>query len=415
METPALNVLKRLQEYGFEAYFVGGCVRDMLLHRPIKDFDIATSAKTEQIIQLFPKTIPVGIQFGVVRVFFQGMEIEVATFREDGQYLDGRHPISVQFSHAKADVLRRDFTINGLLYNPFQQELIDYVNGQNDLQQKIIRTIGDPEKRFSEDKLRLLRAIRFACQLQFEIEPQTWTTLRQMAPHIIQVSRERIMEELSKIFSNKPPLRGIQLLRKSGLLFVILATNCPSSEALEASEKMIENLSTPSLENVLACLLYSFNNEEINSPSLKNSALQKKHLFQILNHLKFKHEICYQIAFLVYIQPILEQLSTKNLATFKRLAREPFFLNSLEIYRARLIEQGTPLDSYEWLFQRFHRYKQILNDPLYLKGQDLIQLGFTPGPEFHKILFALEEEQLNETIHNRTEAIEWLSKRCYSK
>lgn len=413
-KTPALNVLKKLHDSGFESYFVGGCVRDMLLHRSIKDFDIATIATTEQIVRLFPKTIPVGVQFGVIRVFFQGTEVEVATFREDGQYLDGRHPVSVQFSHAKADVMRRDFTINGLLYNPFSHEILDYVNGQNDLKEKKIRTIGAPEKRFSEDKLRLLRAIRFACQLQFDIEPQTWNTLCQMAPQIIQVSQERITEELCKILGSSVPLRGFQLLRTSGLLSAILSKHCPLPQTLNVSETLIENLATPSLELVLACLFYSFKPQNITLSGLKPTSLQKNALFQILHHLKFKHDICYPVTFLVSAQPLLETLLQQDLATFKRLAREPLFLNSLEFYRVHLLEQQKSLLSYETLLQQFFYYSAVLKESPLLTGQDLIQLGFTPGPLFQQILFALEEEQLNERLQHREEAVHWVLKHYQS-
>src|SRR5215471_4653414 len=195
----AIAIIQELRRHGHEAYLVGGCVRDMVMNIEPADYDIATSARPEQIMEIFPRTEPVGAQFGVVLVIHGGHPFEVATFRSDQAYIDGRRPTGVVFTDAKEDVLRRDFTINGLLYDPITGEVIDYVNGQADIHAKLVRAIGDPKARFEEDKLRILRAVRFGARLGYEIEAGTWKAVCAMAPKIHQVSSERVREELARI------------------------------------------------------------------------------------------------------------------------------------------------------------------------------------------------------------------------
>ncbi len=203
----AVSIVRRLQEHGHVAYFAGGCVRDALRNVPPKDIDIATDAKPEQVQRLFRKTIPVGVQFGVVRVLEGEMEFEVATFRSDGIYLDGRHPAAVHFASPEEDAVRRDFTVNGMFYDPFRESVIDHVNGREDLAGRLIRAIGVPGERFAEDRLRMLRGIRFASTLEFEIEPGTWSAICSLANQILAVSPERIRDELLKILGNPNRLR----------------------------------------------------------------------------------------------------------------------------------------------------------------------------------------------------------------
>lgn len=402
MENAALHVLKKLQHQGHEAYFVGGCVRDMLLKRSVKDYDIATSAKAEQVMTLFPKTIPVGVQFGVVRVLYQGHEIEVATFREDGPYLDGRRPTSIQFSNAKADVLRRDFTINGLLYNPITKEVLDYVDGKTDISQKILRTIGNPTERFTEDKLRLLRAVRISCQLHFQIEPQTWAVICQMAPQIQKVSRERIVEELTRLFSFPHPLRAFHLLRESKLLHAIFEKNTPSEPDLDFVEKLFAASEKNTMEIAFACLFYSFR-----SQSTWN-ALKKSKIFQLLDQQKFKHEICKKVAFLVHFQPEFETLLEAPLALFKRAVREPLFSSALELYQLTLKAQEKTQTRVEQIQERLRLVKSNLHPEPLFTGEDLIRLGYPSGPLFQKILGQLEEEQLEEKLQTQEQALDWL-------
>jgi hypothetical protein len=232
-EASARNIVQRLQSAGFEAMYAGGCVRDMLRGVPPHDYDIATSARPEQVQALFRRTVAVGAQFGVISVMINSGDFQVATFRSDGAYSDGRHPESVHFSNAEEDARRRDFTVNGLFYDPVREQLRDYVGGRADLEAKILRAIGDPEARFAEDRLRMLRAVRFATVLGFEIEPTTWTAVRKHAASIVEVSAERIRDELLKTLHPPARVRGLDLLDQSGLLNQIL----PEMEALKGCEQ----------------------------------------------------------------------------------------------------------------------------------------------------------------------------------
>src|SRR5208283_1874246 len=218
----AKEIVARLQAAGFAAFWVGGCVRDLLLGREPQDFDITTDARPEQVEKLFRKTIPVGKKFGVIIVVAGGQQFQVATFRAEANYQDGRHPEKVVFANAEADALRRDFTVNGLFYDPLAQKIHDWVGGEKDLRAKIIRTIGAPAERFGEDHLRLLRAVRFAAQLGFEIEAKTFAAIQSLAPKIKIISAERIRDEMLKLFRPPHAARGLVLLRDSGLLEHIL-------------------------------------------------------------------------------------------------------------------------------------------------------------------------------------------------
>src|SRR4030095_171030 len=218
----AVEIVQKLREHGHEAYLVGGCVRDMVLGIEPSDYDIATSAHPDQVVRIFPRTEAIGAQFGVVLVIHRGHPYEVATFRSDDAYVDGRRPTGVSFTNAEQDVLRRDFTINGLLYDPISKEILDYVSGRQDIQDRVIRAIGDPRKRFEEDKLRVLRAVRFGARLGYTIATDTWSAVCQMAPLIHQVSNERIREELVRILTEGEAARGVRRLGEAGLRHEIL-------------------------------------------------------------------------------------------------------------------------------------------------------------------------------------------------
>src|SRR3989338_874960 len=208
----ALGIVRALREAGREAYFVGGCVRDLLLGKKPKDFDVATNAPPQAVAKLFPRTVPVGAQFGVILVLQEGVPFEVATFRADEGYVDGRRPTGVRFTDAKEDALRRDFTVNGLFYDPVSREVLDWVGGRKDLKRKLIRAIGAPLARLKEDKLRLLRAVRFAAALGLRIEPNTLAAVRRLAPEITAVSQERVRDELVKMFTGPRPGTALRLL-----------------------------------------------------------------------------------------------------------------------------------------------------------------------------------------------------------
>ncbi|MHC5199475.1 MAG: CCA tRNA nucleotidyltransferase, partial [Planctomycetota bacterium] len=217
----AYKVVRRLRKEGYTALFAGGCVRDRLLNRPAKDYDVVTDAVPEQVTACFRRTLQIGAQFGVVMVLADGQQVEVATFRTEGGYQDGRHPTHVEFASATEDASRRDFTVNGMFYDPIEKTVLDFVNGQQDLDKQILRTIGDPDERFGEDYLRMLRAVRFAVKLDFRIEPTTWMAIQAHAPKIISVSAERIAAELEQILSHPNRATGVQLLTDSGLAAAI--------------------------------------------------------------------------------------------------------------------------------------------------------------------------------------------------
>src|SRR5580658_6322258 len=221
-KSAAKDIVARLQKAGFTAFWVGGCVRDFLLGREPQDIDIATDAKPEQVEKLFKRTFAIGKKFGVIIVVEGGHQFQVATFRSEENYQDGRRPEKVVFSSAKEDALRRDFTVNALFYDPITKTTHDWVGGEQDLRAKIIRTIGRPEERFGEDHLRLLRAVRLAAQLDFEIEPQTFAAVKTLAPKIKLISAERVRDELVKLFRPPYAARGLDLLRDSGLLEFVL-------------------------------------------------------------------------------------------------------------------------------------------------------------------------------------------------
>ncbi|MEK6562756.1 MAG: CCA tRNA nucleotidyltransferase, partial [Candidatus Binatota bacterium] len=229
----AISVIKRLREKGYEAYLAGGCVRDYLLRKTPQDYDIATEAKPEAIQEIFPKTIAVGTQFGVILVILDGDPFEVATFRHDGPYLDGRRPSHVRFATMQEDILRRDFTINGMMYDPIADQVIDLVGGREDLGRRLVRAIGDPRERFREDRLRMARAVRFAASLGFTIEEGTFRAIQEQAPTITQISWERIGDEVTRILTEGEARRGFQLLDETRLLQVIF----PEIEAMKGVDQ----------------------------------------------------------------------------------------------------------------------------------------------------------------------------------
>ncbi|HNZ67238.1 MAG TPA: CCA tRNA nucleotidyltransferase, partial [Planctomycetota bacterium] len=221
LKEKAIRIVQQLRDNGYTAYFCGGCVRDSILQKTPKDYDIVTNAHTQDVQKIFHRTIPVGASFGIVRVLEGKDEFEVATFRKDGKYIDGRRPESVEFCDEKEDSMRRDFTINGLFLDPIDNKIIDYVHGQEDIQKRLLRTIGDANERFAEDHLRMMRAIRFAAQLDFTIEETTWETIVALSKNIVKISKERIREEFCNMLLSKNPARAIFLLQKSGLLHYI--------------------------------------------------------------------------------------------------------------------------------------------------------------------------------------------------
>ncbi len=398
----AKKIIEELRKYGYKAYFCGGCVRDFLLNRKPKDYDIVTDAHTQEIQKIFKHTLPLGAKFGIIKVLYGKDNFEVATFRKDGDYEDGRRPASVIFCDEKEDALRRDFTINGLFLDPVSNTIIDYVNGQEDIKEKIIRTIGIPSERFSEDHLRLMRAIRFSAQLSFEIADDTWKALTSMASLIQTVSWERIRDELSNMLLCKYPERAIALLQKSGLLSYIMPEWEEYEEKFSDVLEMLK-LAAPisKMEMALGILLWPFLNSGVQSDreevSLKNIAkrlcLSRKST-EYLTGLKNNYHS-------------FENIVGMSLANFKRFLGLSDFFDLLEIYRLeKSVAQGN-LDLYWYCQNKFKEFgiDKIKPIPL-LDGNDLMHIGFKPGPIFKDMLYFIEEQQLEGNISTREQAIQ---------
>jgi poly(A) polymerase len=389
----AIEVIRELRRHGYEAYLVGGCVRDMVMQIEPADYDIATNARPEEVIRIFPRTESVGVQFGVVLVIHRGRPFEVATFRSDQEYTDGRRPTGVVFTNAQQDVLRRDFTINGLLYDPTDGRVIDYVRGQEDIEAKIVRAIGDPHARFEEDKLRILRAIRFGARLGYTIESGTWDAVRAMAPKIHQVSRERIREEITRILTEGQAARGFRMLEESGLRAQVL----PEVKWTEHIEKSLGMLQAKSEEDfAMAVLLH-----ETTVPDVE----------QIVERLRFSRAEMHHVIALVENLPRFSQIRQMTVSTLKRFFRLDRFHDHLELERIHRLTANEDLADYEFARRKRKEWadKDIWPEPL-IKGDDLIAMEFAPGPRFKQILTRMEDEQLEGRLTTREEAVEYVKR-----
>ena len=431
----AERVAGELRQRGFQAYFVGGCVRDLLRGVEPKDYDVATDARPEQVLDLFPGSLAVGAQFGVVGVLGgpQGEErIEVATFRSDGLYSDGRRPDAVRYSaNPREDVLRRDFTINGLLLDPQSGQVLDFVDGRKDLEARVIRAIGDPERRFEEDRLRMLRAVRFAASLDCEIEPQTFAAIRQLSSRITTVSAERVRDELLRILCCGRARRGFELLETSGLLSEIL----PEIEKMKGVEQppqyhpegdvwthtllMIEALPancSPTL--AVGVLLH-----DVGKPPTFRMAPDRirfdNHVSvgmvmagEICNRLRLSHDETAQIVALVEHHLRFRDAPQMRASTLKRFVRLEKFEEHLELHRLDCLSSHRNLDNYEFVRAKLAELPAgaIRPKPL-VNGRDLIEMGYRPGPQFKEILRAVEDAQLEGQLTSRDEAIRFVQER----
>ena len=424
-ELLARSIVDRLRAAGHTAYLVGGCVRDLLLGRTPNDFDVATSARPDELLRLFPRADRVGAHFGVVLVHDDGAHVEVATFRSDLEYLDGRHPEAVRFeTDPREDALRRDFTINALLFDPITGEVLDFTDGRADLDAKIVRAIGDPETRFREDHLRLMRAVRFAARLGFEIEPRTFAAMRRLAPLIQTVSAERVRDELARILTEGGVRRGLELMDATGLLHEVL----PEIEAMKGVEQppefhpegdvwthtliMLEGLRNPSLELALGVLLHDVGKpptfrvaERIRFDGHVEEGVKLAHA--LLNRLRFPNHTIEQVEALIANHMKFRETPHMRESTLKRFIRMPDFEEHMELHRLDCLSSHGHLDNYE-----FVRRKQIEVPPEELKpkplitGDDLIAQGMKPGPIFGKLLHEIEDAQLEGRITTREEALD---------
>lgn len=424
----ALAILKTLHDQGHDAYFAGGAVRDLLLEKSISEIDIATSASPQEIEQLFPKTIPVGKQFGVIVVVQDTNHYEVTTFRKEADYVDGRHPTRVSFTDARHDVERRDFTVNALFYNPFTEEVIDYLKGREDLERKLIRTVGPPQSRFQEDKLRLLRALRFACQLDFEIEQQTYQQVKEHASQLTQVSWERIRDEVLKILTGPDPSRGLKLMSDSGILEVIL----PEIAAMQGVQQPPQFHPEGDVF-VHTCLMFELSQERSETLALEillhdvgkpptfiikerirfdgHADLGAKMAEEICRRLRISNQQIEEVVDVVKDHLRFIHVQEMRESTLKRFLRKPNFSDHLELHRLDSLASHGNLSSYHFCQEKLEELSQEAMRPKPLiNGHDLIRLGLEPGPLFSEILSAIEDFQLEGKLSSKEETLDWVKK-----
>lgn len=439
-EIAAARIIDRLRASGHEAYLAGGCVRDLLLGIQPKDFDIATSAHPDAVLALFPRTFSVGAHFGVILVCqeAEGNEIvtEVATFRSDVAYLDGRHPTEVRFSASvREDVLRRDFTINGMMFDPvlhrqtcnFTSALLDYVGGKDDLRAGIVRAIGEPHRRFEEDKLRMLRAVRFAARFEFTIEAETERAIRQLAVGIAQVSSERIRDELTLMLTEGHARQAFELLDRTGLLKQVL----PEIDKLHGVEQppqfhpegdvwihtllLLEKLpASPAATLAWGALLHDVGKPATFSHHPPDRIRFNGHVeigvriaHDILRRLRFSNEDCTQILSLVENHMRFGDVEKMKESTLKRFFRLPRFEEHLALHRLDCLSSHGDLRLYEYARRKREELSEDEVHPkLFVTGRDLIAIGYSPGPRFKEMLSLAEDAQLEGRIHGRDEGLE---------
>jgi poly(A) polymerase len=433
MRANATEIVRRLQAAGFEAFWVGGCVRDFLLEREPQDYDIATNATPEQTERLFPKTIPIGKQFGVLLVVEDGHQFQIATFRAESDYKDGRRPENVHFSDAREDAIRRDFTVNGLFFDPIANQLHDWVGGEADLRAKVIRTIGSPDERFAEDHLRLLRAIRFAAQLGFEIEANTFAAVQSHAEKIRLVSAERIRDELLKLFAPPHAARGLTLLHESGLMphvlpELVLTLTCeqspdyhPEGTVFNHIRLMLDHLPDPLPNESLpwAAILHDIAKPQTVSHGddgvihfYGHEKVGAEIAEQLLQRLKFPRKQTDEVVAAVRHHMQFKDAPKMRKATLRRMLMRETFPLELELHRLDCLGSHRRLDIYDFLTKE----REHLNDlphlrPPLLTGNDLITLGIQPGAEMGALLHEIRDKQLAEELCTADEAREWVKKR----
>ncbi|MGO9246843.1 MAG: CCA tRNA nucleotidyltransferase [Verrucomicrobiia bacterium] len=431
MKETATKIVRRLREAGHVAYFVGGCVRDMVRGIEPHDFDIATSTTPEEVQALFAKTVPVGAAFGVVLVIEDEHQFEVATFRSDEAYIDGRRPTGVRYGSAEEDAQRRDFTVNGMFFDPISNQIIDFVGGRADIERKVVRTIGEPRQRFTEDKLRMLRAIRFAANLEFAIDPATFAAVREMASEISVVSAERIREELIKIFTRSHAGRGLELLDASGLLQEILPEIAamkgveqppefhPEGDVFQHTRLMLDMLPpNPDVVLAFAVLLH-----DVGKPPTFQRAPDRIRFNDhdriggdmaetILRRLRFPNEEIDKIALCVREHMRFQFVKEMRPAKLKRILARDTFPDELELHRIDCASSHRNMENYEFLKAKTAELppEVVKPEPL-LNGHDLLALGLTPGPMVGQILREVEELQLEERLKSRAEALEFAKSR----
>ncbi len=429
-ETLARTVIARLRAAGHQAFLVGGCVRDLLLGLGPKDFDVSTDALPGDILNLFPGSGQVGAQFGVVLVRDGSSQVEVATFRSDSDYSDGRRPDAVHFERdPKGDVLRRDFTINGLMMDPETGRVVDYVDGRADLDRRVVRAIGDPGARFAEDRLRLLRAVRFAARLEFEIEAATLEAIERHHELILTVAAERVRDELARILTEGGARRGLELLERTGLLADILPEVAamkgveqppefhPEGDVWTHTLRLLEALDHPTPTLALGALLHDVGKpptfrvaERIRFDGHAERGVEMAHA--IMQRLRFPRAAMERVEALVANHMRFMQVTRMKESTLKRFLRMPDFEEHLELHRLDCVAGSGRLENYEFIRGKLAEYsEERLKPPPLVTGADLIAAGYTPGPRFSRILTAVEDAQLEGRIGTAEEAMAMVRER----
>ena len=436
MKEAARKIVKRLRGEEHIAYFAGGCVRDIVRRVTPKDYDVATSATPETVQKLFPRTYAVGAHFGVIIVLENGFQFEVATFRSDDAYIDGRHPTAVHFSSPEEDARRRDFAINGMFYDPVAEQVIDLVGGRADIEARLVRAIGDPAQRFSEDRLRMLRAVRFATVLDYEIDTQTWDALVANASSINQISAERIREELVRIFLSSNRVRGWDLLDSGGLMGAIL----PELEAMKGvlqpeqfhpegdvfvhTRLMLQLLREEDSVPLVFAVLFHDVAKPVTATVDKTGRIRfNEHdrigadmTDAIMRRLRFSGAEIEATVEMVRQHMVFKDAPKMRVAKLKRFMARPTFKEELELHRVDCESSHRMLDNYEFLVRKREEFanEPIIPPPL-VRGDDLIALGLKPGPKFGEILEAVETRQLEGTLRTRDEALDWVKREYLSE
>lgn len=430
MREAAIQIIQKLTAAGHTALLAGGCVRDMLLGRDAKDYDVATSALPEQVVKLFPGSKTVGAHFGVVVVRAGDHDfVEVATFRSDGSYSDGRRPDSVTYSTPEMDAERRDFTVNGLFYDPLANKVIDHVGGQNDLKMGLLRAIGIPAKRFEEDRLRLMRAVRFATVLGFDIEHATWESVCGLAEKISSVSIERIREEFIKIMLHENRVRGFDLLVNSGLMAHILPEilalqGCeqppqfhPEGDVFVHTRLMLSLLPAKvSLPLVMSVLLH-----DIAKPATQtrdsdtgrirfngHDKLGAEMTGTIMRRMKFPNDVIEPTVAAVEHHMTFMEVKKMRTATLKRMLSRPTMDDELALHRVDCLGSNGKLDNYEFMLAKREEFANApLVPPRLVNGADLMQLGWPAGPDLGRVLNDIQTLQLEGQLTTKEQAIAW--------
>lgn len=431
MYTKAKQIVERLVGAGYEAVFAGGCVRDRLMGSEPKDYDIATNAPPEAVQRLFPKSHAVGAHFGVILVRDGEDAYEIATFRQDGSYVDGRRPESVTFTSAREDALRRDFTVNGLFFDPLKEEVLDYVGGRVDLEKKVLRAIGNPRQRFEEDQLRLLRAVRFATVLGFEIEARTWAAMQELAGKITTISAERIRDELQRILLAPARVRGFDLLVDSGLMKAVL----PEILALQGCEQPPQfhpegdvfvhtRIMLGLLPEVISpALLWSVLLHDIAKPATFSTDADGRIRFnghdklgaemagEILRRLKFPNDIIEPTVEAVANHMVFKDVQKMRVSRLKRFMARPGFEDEMELHRVDCQSSSGMLNNYQFLREKQADFaadpQPLIPRPL-INGHQVMALGVPPGPRVGEVLTAVQNLQLEGELTTQEAAEAWV-------